>query len=230
MNFSFWPFLWFGLPGRLLILALRKEGKSFPRGSELKWQIPSTCRVASQKCLSIGIYSMNRPFDWLWLVIQEASQNQKSVHCFWVRTPNCQMVPISCAYPYIPLVSGQGFFRGGSFEPPPPLQEEFHTPISFLHPPPLKGYFQAGGGGAVNSCTTINPEPLWLKQCVCVFDLSLTTILALRSLIAHTLTASNGQLRVKDETLAAEREPPARPCSRPTWLSCGSETLAHAEE
>ena len=29
MNFSFWPFFWFGLPGRLLLVCLRPSGKEF---------------------------------------------------------------------------------------------------------------------------------------------------------------------------------------------------------
>ena len=34
MNYSLWPFLWFGLPGRLLTeLAMAREGRVFGHGS-----------------------------------------------------------------------------------------------------------------------------------------------------------------------------------------------------
>ena len=54
-----------------------------------------------QKRFSIGIYSINRASEWLWLETQEAPQNGQNVHGFQVTTPICHIVPVSRAYPYM---------------------------------------------------------------------------------------------------------------------------------
>ena len=46
----------------------------------------------------IGIYSINRACEWLWLEIQEAPQNGQNMRSFQVRTQICHIVPVSHAY------------------------------------------------------------------------------------------------------------------------------------
>ena len=58
-------------------------------GSDIKWHIPSTCLDASKKRFSIGIYSINRASERLWLETQQTPQNEQNVHGFQVRTPIC---------------------------------------------------------------------------------------------------------------------------------------------
>ena len=64
----------------------------------------STRLEASKVWVSIGIYSINRASEWLWLQTQQTPQNGQDVHGFQVRTPICHIVPVSCAYPYRPLL------------------------------------------------------------------------------------------------------------------------------
>ena len=91
------------------------------RGSDVKWHIPSTCLDASKKVVSIGIYGINRAFEWLWLETEETPYNGQNVHGFQVRTP----------------ISTFGSFekgladRGGCREEILPLQE---IEASFLYP------------------------------------------------------------------------------------------------
>ena len=40
---------------------------------DVKRHIPSSCLDASRKCSSIGIYSINRASEWLWLDNEEGS-------------------------------------------------------------------------------------------------------------------------------------------------------------
>ena len=48
------------------------------------------------------VFYWQQASDWLWLETQEAAQHVQNVHGFRVRTPICQMVPISRAYPPSP--------------------------------------------------------------------------------------------------------------------------------
>ena len=79
--------------------------RRLPRGSDVKWHIPSTSLDPSQKWFSIGIYSTNRASEWLWPETQETPRNGQNVHGFQVRTPICHIVPVSRAYtpPRAPL-------------------------------------------------------------------------------------------------------------------------------
>ena len=45
--------------------------------------------------MSMGNYQIYRPSKCLWLKIQDAPKAEQNVRGFWVRTPICQMVPIS---------------------------------------------------------------------------------------------------------------------------------------
>ena len=44
-----------------------KNKERVSRDLDVKWHIPSTCLDAFKKWFSIGIYSMNRASEWLWL-------------------------------------------------------------------------------------------------------------------------------------------------------------------
>ena len=68
-------------------------------GSDVKWHIPSTCLDARKKKFSIGIYSINRASERLWLETPKSPQNGQNVHGFPVRTTVCHIVPVSRAYP-----------------------------------------------------------------------------------------------------------------------------------
>ena len=51
------------------VLALQNKER-LSRGLDVKWHIPSTCLDAYRKWFSIGIYSINRASEWLWLETQ----------------------------------------------------------------------------------------------------------------------------------------------------------------
>ena len=59
-----------------------KNKERLPRGLDVKWHIPSTCLDASKVWVSIGIHSINRTSEWLWLKSQQTPQNGQNLHGF----------------------------------------------------------------------------------------------------------------------------------------------------
>ena len=98
----------FGLKSAIFgVLPLRNKER-LSKGFDVKWHVPSTCLDASRMWFSIGIYSINRTSELLWLKLQQTPQNGQNVHGFPVRTPICHIVPVSRAY------------GGGGLRPPQP--------------------------------------------------------------------------------------------------------------
>ena len=57
-------------------------------GSDVKWHISSKCLDVCKKRFSIGMYSINRAFERLWLETQETPEIGQNVHGFQVKNAN----------------------------------------------------------------------------------------------------------------------------------------------